>query len=159
MSKHGRLGGVGVSRRVMRGFTGERLKALRQEVGISQSDLARLADIGRTTLYQWETGMASPQVDVLARVAAALGVAISDLVVVADEEAYLGDLRIRCGLTQPQLGKAAGVSTSMVGYIERGEVTLTDATAEILARVLDVSVPMVRAAHTRARRRPPGSPA
>lgn len=47
-------------------------------------------------------------------------------------------LRKRAGLTQEQLAKAAGVSTNFIGYIERGERTLSIQTLERIAQVLEV---------------------
>jgi transcriptional regulator with XRE-family HTH domain len=143
----------------MRGFSANTLTEVREARNFSISDLARLAQIGRSTLHHWETGHASPQVDLLARVAQALDVPMSDLVDVAPDERFPGDYRVLRGLTQPQLGQAAAVPTATVGAVERGEVALNDELAERLAHAVGTSVAEYRAAHDRARRRPPGMPA
>ncbi|WP_299577442.1 helix-turn-helix transcriptional regulator [uncultured Williamsia sp.] len=148
-----------MSRRVMRGFSPAALREAREAANISQADLARLAGVGRATLYHWEAGKATPQVDVLVKVVARLGISIADIVRVPVDERFPGDLRVLRGMTQPQLGKAAGVSTAMVGAIERGEVDPTDAVAQAIARELGVTTAELAAAHARAKARPPGTSA
>lgn len=148
-----------MSRRVMRGFDPRRLVLARQVAGMSRGDLARVADISTATLARWETSARSPQIDVLAKVAQALDVQIADLVSVPERDRFPGDWRILVGLTQPELGKRAGVSTAMVGAIERGEARLADEVATRLCFVLGISTDELRAAHKRARDREPGTPA
>lgn len=158
MSRYEHRGGSTVSRRVMRGFIPERLREAREIAGFSQGDLARIADVGRTTIYQWENGMATPQIDILARVVRTLDIAMTQVVVIPDDQLFPGDLRVRSGLTQPQLGKAAGLSTTLISAIEHGEVQLAPATADALAQALNVSTDTLVAAHARVRQRPAGSP-
>ena len=150
---------LGVSRRVLRGFSGDALRALREGRGLTRQDLARTSRVGLTTLYHWETGVSTPTVDILARVVASLGASIEDVVSVPVEDRYPADWRIIRGLTQPELGKRTGLSTSLVGAIERGEVELTGPTARQLAAGLAISVDVLAAAHERARTREPGTPA
>jgi transcriptional regulator with XRE-family HTH domain len=104
-------------------------------------------------------GVRSPQVDVLASVARALDISLSELVSVPVDERFPGDWRVLRGLTQPQLGVAAGISTTMVGAIERGEAELSEQTARALADALSVNETELRAAYRRARNRPTGTPA
>ncbi|MDV7136881.1 helix-turn-helix transcriptional regulator [Williamsia muralis] len=151
--------GGSVSRRVLRGFSPSALTEARTRAGLTQGELARIAGVGRTTLYQWEMGVRSPQVDVLASVARALDISLSELVSVPVDERFPGDWRVLRGLTQPQLGVAAGISTTMVGAIERGEAELSEQTARALADALSVNETELRAAYRRARNRPTGTPA
>lgn len=148
-----------VSRRVTRGFDPDALVKLRTARSISRADLARLTDVGESTLHHWEHGTRSPQIDLLARVVAALGGSVADVVYVADDVTFPGDLRIRSGLTQPELGLRSGVGTSAITRIERGQVALTPEAAQKLCDVLDVPVETYRAAYERARSRPAGDPA
>ncbi|MHA4854738.1 MULTISPECIES: helix-turn-helix transcriptional regulator [Rhodococcus] len=148
-----------MSRRVMRGFDPSRLKARRERSGLSRPELARVAGIGHATLYQWETGATSPQVDLLKRVADALGAKISDIVIVPEAERLPGDWRVLAGLLQPQLGKLAEVSTTTVAQVERGQAALTEDNARKLSAALGVSESVYRAAYERARNRPAGTPA
>ena len=118
-----------------------------------------MARVGVTTLYHWEHGVSTPSVDVLGRVMTALGRDISEVVLVDPTARFPGDWRVLRGLTQPELGKRAGISTSMVGAIERGETQLTERTADALAKALGISTAELAAAHERARAREPGTPA
>ncbi|MGW0022160.1 helix-turn-helix domain-containing protein [Rhodococcus sp. NPDC003382] len=143
----------------MRGFQPERLAAARRAAGISQRELARLALLNADTIRRWETGDSSPQVDLLARVTAAIGISIADVVTVPEGERYPGDWRVLRGLTQPMLGAAAGVTTQIVGSVERGEISLSDNVAKKLSAALDISEGELRASYERARNRPLGAPA
>ncbi|MFF0818063.1 helix-turn-helix domain-containing protein [Rhodococcus sp. NPDC003318] len=143
----------------MRGFDPHRLVAARVQAGMERGDLARLADISVATLSRWETGARSPQIDVLARVARALEIEIAALVSIPKDDRFPGDWRILIGMTQPELGARAGVSTAMVGSIERGEARLTDEVATKLSSALGISPDDLRAAHRRARNREAGTPA
>ncbi|ABH00921.1 possible repressor protein, helix-turn-helix family (plasmid) [Rhodococcus jostii RHA1] len=143
----------------MRGFQPDQLEKARRSAGVSQRELARLARLNADTIRRWELGDSSPQVDLLARVTAAIGVSISDLVKVPESERYPGDWRILRGLTQPQLGAAAGVTTQIVGSVERGEISLSDNVARKLSAALRIPESELRASYERVRTRPAGTPA
>ncbi len=150
----------GMTRRPLRGgFDRERLIDLRTEKGYTRGDLARFAEVSVAAVRAWESGQATPQVDRLARVAAALDVSMSELVRIPPHDRYLGDLRVQAGLTQPQLALQAGISTASLSSLELGgETSLRETVAERLARALGVDTAEVRAAYERARTRPPGTP-
>ncbi|MDV7246349.1 MULTISPECIES: helix-turn-helix transcriptional regulator [Rhodococcus] len=143
----------------MRGFQPDQLERARRSAGVSQRELARLARLNADTIRRWELGDSSPQVDLLARVTAAIGVSISDLVKVPEGDRYPGDWRILRGLTQPQLGAAAGVTTQIVGSVERGEISLSDNVARKLSAALQIPESELRASYERVRTRPGGTPA
>lgn len=143
----------------MRGFVPSRLKTLREEAGMSRGDLARIAEVSETAIGRWETGVRSPQIDHLAMVARALNLQVSDFVIIPLGDRYPGDWRILLGLTQPELGAKAGISTTMVGSIERGEARLTDDAAAKLSMALGITESELRASYERVRIRPPGAPA
>ncbi len=111
------------------------------------------------TIRKWELGESSPQVDLLAKVADLLDLAVADLVKVPEEERYPGDWRVLRGMTQPQLGAAAGVTTRIVGSVERGEISLSDNAARRLSAALGISEAELRASYERVRNRPLGAPA
>ncbi len=146
-----------MSRRILRGFDALRFRSARERAGLSRGDLARLAQVSAAAIAAWENGRNRPQVDSLARAVITLELEMQDVVVVPDGERYLSDLRVQRGLTQPQLGKRANVSTTHLGALERGETGLTEAVAERLAAALDVTAGQVRVAWDRARSRPPGA--
>lgn len=131
----------------------------RTAAGMSRGDLARFADLAESTLSRWETGIASPQVDGLSKVVKALDLTIADVVQLPEGQRFPSDWRVLKGLTQPELGRLVGLSTTTLGRIERGEAGLTDEAAVKLSTVFAIDVDELRAAYERARRRPPGTPA
>lgn len=148
-----------VTRRILKGFDRQALIAARAAATMTQGDLARIAGVSLTAIRDWEKGNNTPQVDKLAIVARTLDVPLSTLVVIAEIDRTLADLRILAGLTQPELGKAAGISTTAVGALERAEVGLSDVRAAALAEALAVDVATVRHAYSNAKNRPLGAPA
>jgi transcriptional regulator with XRE-family HTH domain len=147
-----------MTRRVMRGFDAQAFAQARHRRGISVSDLARLADVSPATIFNWEGGKGTPQVDLLARAMRILNAPIEQVVPIPADERYPGDWRVIRGMTQPELAVAAGIGTSTLKGIERADAGLTDANAVNLAMHLGISVDEYRAAYQRARRRPPGAP-
>jgi transcriptional regulator with XRE-family HTH domain len=55
------------------------IQRLRREKGLSQEDVAHAADVHQTYLSGVEGGKRNPSIDVLGRIAKALGVDISEL--------------------------------------------------------------------------------
>jgi putative transcriptional regulator len=55
------------------------LKRLRERRGLTQAQLAAQLDVHRVTIATWETGRYRPSVDMLLRLAKALGVTVTDL--------------------------------------------------------------------------------
>jgi transcriptional regulator with XRE-family HTH domain len=58
---------------------GQRFKQMREAAGMSQSQLARAADVPVGSLQQWEQGRRTPLLDAAARVARALRVSLDEL--------------------------------------------------------------------------------
>lgn len=59
---------------------GQKIKKLRNKLGLSQDDFARKADVPYTTLTKIETGVIKkPSVFVISKIAKALNVSIEDL--------------------------------------------------------------------------------
>jgi transcriptional regulator with XRE-family HTH domain len=60
---------------------GQKIKRLRQKLGLSQDDFARKADVPYTTLTKVETGVIKkPSVFVVSKIAKALNVDIEELI-------------------------------------------------------------------------------
>ena len=60
---------------------GQKIKKLRQKLGLSQDDFARKADVPYTTLTKVETGVIrKPSVFVVSKIAKALDISIDDLI-------------------------------------------------------------------------------
>ncbi len=60
-------------------LSGERIKARRNELGLSQQALATVTDVSRQTIIAMEQGNYAPSVHLALRVAAALDVTVEDL--------------------------------------------------------------------------------
>lgn len=146
-----------MTRRVLRGFNAQAFAEARRHRGISVSDLARLADVSQATVFNWEGGKGTPQIDLLARVMRILETPIEQVVTIAPEDRYPGDWRVIKGLTQPELAAAAKIATTTLRGIERADAALTDANAAALANLLGITVDEYRAAYQRARQRPAGT--
>ena len=59
---------------------GKKIQKLRKELGLSQDEFARKADIPYTTLTKIETGVIKkPSVFVVAKIAKALGISVDNL--------------------------------------------------------------------------------
>ena len=63
---------------------GDRVRSLRGERGLTLEQLARAARVGKGFLCEIEQGLALPSLTTLARVAAALGVRLVDLLALVD---------------------------------------------------------------------------
>lgn len=56
-----------------------RLREIREERGMSQSELARLSNVHRVSICRYEHGTKKPNIDSLKRLADALDVPVDDL--------------------------------------------------------------------------------
>src|SRR5579875_1072518 len=74
-----------MTRRVLRGFDAASFAQVRRRNGISVSDLARLADVSSVTIFNWEAGRGTPQVDLLARVMRILDASIEQVVAISPD--------------------------------------------------------------------------
>lgn len=155
-----------VSRTVLTGFDPAALTAAMKRAGLVRGEapdvatLARTSRVGVSTIRHWLSGARLPQVHQLAKVAAALGVQISELVVVEPDARMLSYYRNILGCTQVDLAAEAGIPTSTLSVIERGELlTLTDSVVTTLAAALHISEEELRAAYRRTQNRAPGTPA
>ena len=59
---------------------GDRIRKVRLELGISQTDLSEMAEIHLSSLGRIERGTSNPKLDMLARIAFALDTSVADLV-------------------------------------------------------------------------------
>ncbi|MBF6588464.1 transcriptional regulator [Nocardia farcinica] len=146
-----------MSRTFLAGFDPAALKLIRERKGLTVGDLARMSGMGISTLHHWESGRRLPSVPALRRVAAELGVDLSELIVVPPDERMLSYYRNVNGYTQPELAAEVGMKTSTLSAVERAEIPLSDEVADRLSRVLGVAPELLRAGWNRARTRPPGT--
>lgn len=66
------------------GTTGERLRAVRIQRGLSQSELAKRAGLAQSAISQFERGLDTPRLQTLSRLAVSLG--ISAVLLIPDSE-------------------------------------------------------------------------
>ena len=59
---------------------GEKLKALREEEGISQSELAEQLNVSRQAVYKWESNKGYPDIENLIRISDIFNVTIDELI-------------------------------------------------------------------------------
>lgn len=59
---------------------GERLKELRTAKGLTQSELGRRAEVGKSQISRYEAGVVHPSVATMYRLAYAFGVEVSELI-------------------------------------------------------------------------------
>ena len=148
-----------MTRRVLRGFDAQAFAAGSPAKAASASATCPAWPTSpRPTIFNWEAGKSTPQVDLLARVMRILDAPIEQVVTIPANERYPGDWRVIKGLTQPELAAAAKIATTTLRGIERADIGLTDANADKLAKhLLGISVEEYRAAYQRARQRPAGT--
>ncbi|ADG97501.1 transcriptional regulator, XRE family [Segniliparus rotundus DSM 44985] len=148
-----------MTRRVTRGFRPDLLASIRVKNGLEIVDLARLAQVPAQTIRDWENGKTTPQIDTLVKIASVLKRPISSLVSVPKTQRKLSDLRILAGLTQPQLAKTLGISTSSYGELERAMRPIPEHLLGPLSSTLGVSPGEAQKAWLNAKNRAPGTPA
>ncbi|QHE72939.1 helix-turn-helix domain-containing protein [Rhodococcus sp. WAY2] len=135
----------------LNGFQPHALELARTAAGMSRTTLARALGVDPSTIHNWETSRSHPEPEHLARITEELGISLDRLVVVPRNRRVLADLRILAGLTQRQVAYRAGVSTTTIGKIERGEASLSDRHAAALADALGLDERTIRAAYLRNR--------
>lgn len=128
------------------GLSGERLRGLRLERGLSQRELGELADVSSSTISRLEGTGAAPSSPVLEALGQALGVVVgpTDEATEADPDVRFGrqlrEWRIDKGLTQAELAESVGIDPTYISKIERGRLEHTPSVRTLrgFARALDV---------------------
>ncbi|NLG78888.1 MAG: helix-turn-helix transcriptional regulator [Firmicutes bacterium] len=126
--------------------SGERVRAARKARGLTLVELASRARLSYSYLSEIERGAKTPSLDALTRLADALNLNKSELVEMSEEEGAqgigLGDkLRLARedrGMTLREVASAAGISSTYLSEIERGNVQPAVSVLKQLARVLHV---------------------
>ncbi|ADG99470.1 transcriptional regulator, XRE family [Segniliparus rotundus DSM 44985] len=145
--------------RAIRGLDLDALVRAREKRRMTRADLARLTGLSTSTIQKWESGATSPNIETLAKAAAALGVPMRRIIKVPTKRRTLADWRRLSGLSRTKLARAAGLTTPALAALERGESQLTDEKADRIAPHLKATHAQLHAAWQRARERPPGTPA
>jgi len=116
---------------------GEKIRLVREDRGLTISELANRAGISVSYLSEIERDTVNPSIATLRRIAEELEVSVADLMGKEHSLGYkLKKLREDMGLTQAELAIQAGVSPGLIGQIEQGKVQPSLKTIEKLAEVL-----------------------
>lgn len=130
-----------------------RLRLARVRAGLTQAELGALIGASASHVSRYECGRTQPSVKSLAKLAAALKVPPGALLTATeDAERKLSDLRVAAGLTQADVATALALNDRNYSAIERGELGLTPAVAQLLAEAFSVTVDQVTDSYVNARR-------
>lgn len=122
------------------GGLGAKISIIREEKGMSLSELAEKANISPSYLCQIENSKVMPALSTLKNIAAALDVEPELLMASTSFVGYkIKKIRRERNITQAQLAKKAGVSTGLIGQIESGKVEPSIKTLEKIAAALSLS--------------------
>lgn len=130
------------------------LRAAREKAGLTQHELARLVGAaGGERISRWELGASVPRPDFLVKLARALDIPTLRLIHMEGEVPDLRALRLKAGLTVPELAAAVNVAVPTYYAWEQGRWTRLPAATQIesLARGLADTVDVVAAAFQEAR--------
>jgi transcriptional regulator with XRE-family HTH domain len=129
------------------------IRARRDQLGISQAELARQADVPKGTFQRYETGDREPPLSVARSIAEALDVSLAELagqVPTTLEPAQIPGLSIvgevmqarrrELGLTQTRTANTAGLPVDVYQRYESGEAEPSLAAAAAICAALDISL-------------------
>lgn len=119
---------------------GERIRAYREEKGLSLQELSTLADISYSYLCEIEKGVVLPSIRSLRKIASGLKISLKNLMSSSVSlGAKLASLRKEQGLKQAELARKSGLSPGLIGQIEKGKVEPSLKTVEKIASALEIS--------------------
>jgi transcriptional regulator with XRE-family HTH domain len=140
---------LAVPRSGVPGFSAARLRAAREQAGLSPARLAEAAGTTRGSISKYLSGHARPQADRLPALARALGVPVSSLLDLPEGGEGLAHIRAAAGLTQARLAERSGTDLKRYEAAEAGRRPLTETDIRQIAAAAGVSVSRVRCAHGR----------
>ncbi len=121
---------------------GARLRRLREQQGITLSELSRRSGVSLAHISEIERSRSTASLKTLEKLAAVLEVSTSSLLRSSQEDTLgnkLKRLREKMGLTQKELATQVGISHSLIGQIETDRIQPSLATLSSLAEALGVS--------------------
>ncbi|MCW3489885.1 helix-turn-helix domain-containing protein [Dethiobacter alkaliphilus] len=123
---------------------GDKLRAMREEKGLTLEELGRHLDLSVTYLSEIELGERTPSIQTLQKISRYFNVPIS-LFLHTEGKLLTTGKKIRMtresrGMTQKQLAIKAQISPGLVAQLETGKVQPSLKTIERIAKALDVSV-------------------
>lgn len=135
-----------VPRPTYRGFRGERLRALREKLGLTQEQLAVRLRVYPSMVGKWERNQVTPAPGRIASLAAALQVRPQEFTDQPPAGGSLVDLRLWAGLTRAQAAAAAGLSLDRLRRLEHLTVEPTAVEADHLGALYGVPAAWVHTA-------------
>lgn len=121
---------------------GARLRRLREQKGITLSELSRRSGVSLAHISEIERSRSTASLKTLEKLAAVLEVTTSSLLRAGQEDTLgnrLKRLREKIGLTQKELAQQVGISHSLIGQIETDRIQPSLSTLSSLAEALGVS--------------------
>jgi len=115
------------------------LRKARADAELRADELARLIGVTRQAVTSWENGRSRPSPVTLLALSKALRVPTADLAPIREIDLRISDLRSQAGLTQADVAGALGVSTTVVGDLERGFRPVDTGQADVLAELYQVA--------------------
>jgi len=132
------------------GFRGDRFRAARRELRLTQTQLAERLNIAQSQVSDWERGTVNPRARNLRAAAEVLGVPVGELLDV-DPPPTLRRLRQRAGLSQRDVAARLRVTQQAYHKLEHGTLVLRPEQAAVIAGSLGVAPEEVLAAWRRSR--------
>lgn len=131
--------------------TAERIRGLRDAIGMSQASFASMCGIEQGQLSNYELGRIMPTIPLCERICRAVGINLLDFLREDGDEksgiptdGRIGErvkaLRLMRGMNQTELAEKSGVADSTISAIEHGERYGVVTTYLYLAEALDVSI-------------------
>lgn len=128
----------------VRGFSPAALRKARADAELRPDELARLIGVTRQAVTAWESGRSRPSPVTLLALSEALRILPADLAPIRETDLRISDLRSQAGLTQAHVAEALGVSTTVVGDLERGFRQVDTRQVDLLAELYHVAPDRVR---------------
>lgn len=117
----------------------DRVKALADKQKISIVELEEKLDFGRNYLYKWKSPSANPSKEAIEKVADFFHVS-TDYLLGRDFPERLRNLRIKNVLSQSDVARKIGVSTSTYSAYESGNRAPDQKTLKSISNIFDVSI-------------------
>lgn len=131
-------------------FDADAAKRLRQDKGLSRSEVADQVGVSPITVRSWELRHRNPSLGAALKVAEVLGVEVSELVTAASDgsESELSVMRRARRITAADMAHRVGVSKRHLQRVESGEALPSD--AAVWARCYGLTPGQLRDAWKRA---------
>ena len=135
----------------------EKLKAVRDKLGIGRVKLAKKIDVTPSSIYSWETGRTTPYQSSIENIIKKLGIKTLDLCEIIEEDHKdkqrlpkriffphkVTHFRVKLGLFKKDLAKRMGVNPSEISRWESGKHDPTTATIQRMAKALGISISQI----------------